>query len=192
MIKAMVTGLAVLAATAAVTATAVLAEPISGRDAGKALFAPQGAQVIIAKAAGLPAGQANALKTVLSQQPYYAAAAFSPEDGLLTEATAMVGNYHSAETAAVVALALCNKNRKGATPCVLAATTQPKGWKQRALSLSSEGTNGFKTLYPATGGAMAVSMATGAWAIMSDAKAALAGCKASTQKPKDCAVVVEN
>ena len=186
MIKALVTGLAVLAATAAV------AEPISGRDAAKALFAPQGAQVIIVKAAGLPAGEAKALKTVLAQQPYYAAAAFSPEDGLLTEATAMVGNYHSAEAAAAVALALCNQNRKGATPCVLAATTQPKGWKQRALSLSSEGTNGFKTLYPATGGAMAVSLATGAWAIMGDAKAALAGCKAATQKPKDCAIVIEN
>ena len=186
MIKAMAICGAMLAATAAG------ADPISGREAAKALFAPQGATVIIVREAGLPAAQANALKTVLSQQPYYAAAAFSPDEGLLTEATVMVGNYHNAETAAAVALALCNQNRKGATPCVLAATTQPKGWKQRALSLSSEGTNGFKTLYPASGGAMAVSMATGAWAIMGDAKTALAGCKASTQKPKDCAIVIEN
>ena len=188
MIKATVVGLAVLMATALVAG----AEPVSGQDAAKALFSPQGAAVIIIKGAGLTTGDANALKTVLSQQPYYAAAAFSPDDGLLTEATAMVGNYHNAETAAAVALDLCNKNRKGAAPCVLAATTQPKGWKPRALSLSSEGTNGFKTLYPATGGAMAVSMATGAWAIMGDAATALAACQRSTQKPEDCAIVVEN
>jgi hypothetical protein len=186
MFKAMVAAAAILAATAAG------ADPISGKEAAKALFSPQGAAVLIAKEAGLPAAQANALKTVLSQQPYYAAAAFSPDDGLLTEATAMVGNYHTAEAAAAVALALCNKNRKGASPCILAATTQPKGWKPRAVSLSADGTNGFKTLYPSSGGAMAVSPSTGVWAIMGDAKAALTACKSSDRKPKDCAIVIEN
>lgn len=187
MIKCFATGLALWAA-----ASAALAEPMAGVDAAKLLFSAQGAQVIIAKEANLPAAQATALKTVLSQQPYYSAAAFSPEEGLLTEATAMVGNYHSAESAMAAALAICNTNRKGQTPCIIAATTQPKGWKARPLSLSSEGTNGFKTLYPATGGAMAISAATGAWAIKGDAQSALSACKSSAQKPKDCMVVIEN
>ena len=72
MIKAMAICGAMLAATAAG------ADPISGREAAKALFAPQGATVIIVKEAGLPAAHANALKTVLSSNPITPPPPFRP------------------------------------------------------------------------------------------------------------------
>ncbi|MEO8241216.1 MAG: 5-aminolevulic acid synthase [bacterium] len=186
MIKSIVTGFVLLSATSA------LADPIASKDAAKLLFAPQGAQAVINKDAGLKPAESKALATVLAGQPYYAAAAFSPGDGLMSEATQLAGNYNDVDNASAVALAQCNKVKKAKQPCVIVATSYPKGWKARPLQLSSDATAGFKSLYPAGSGAMATSAATGAWAIKGTAVEAIAACKASEKKPKDCVVVIQN
>ena len=173
-----------------VLAGPVMAEPVTGPVAKAQLF---GAVADVRLVEGtLPKDQAAALKTVLAGQPYYGAAALSPDDGLMSEATVLLANYHDISSASKAALAQCDAKRKGKTPCVIAATVQPKGWKQRSLQLSVDATNGFKTSYPASGGAVATSAATGAWAVESDAAAALAACEKQAQKPKDCAVVIAN
>ena len=167
-----------------------LADPVTGKVAKGQLFG-EVADVRVLDTT-LPKDQAAALNTVLAGQPYYGAAALSPDDGLMSDATVLLANYHDIASASVAALAQCDAKRKGKTPCVIAATVQPKGWKQLSVQLSVDATNGFKTSYPASGGAVATSAATGAWAIGGDGAAALAACKGQKQKPKDCAVVIAN
>ena len=170
----------------------VLADPMTHVAAAKLMFAPSGVQVSLVPGAALPKEQAGPLKTVLAQQPYYGAAALSPDEGLMSEATIFVGNFHSADMASQAALVQCNAKRKGKTACVIVATVAPKGWKARPLQLSQAATAGLKTGYPKVGGGMAISAATGDWALAGDAATALANCKASKDKPKDCALVIEN
>ena len=167
-----------------------LAEPVAGKVAKGQLFGLVADVRVID--GNLPKDQVAALKTVLAGQPYYGAAALSPDDGLMAEATVLLANYHDVASASKAALAQCDAKRKGKTPCVIAATVQPKGWKQRSVQLSVDATTGFKTSYPGSGGAVATSAATGAWAIGGDATAALAACTKQGQKPKDCAVVIAN
>ena len=64
-------------AFALIAATPALAEPISGKEAKKLLFAPVKAEVEIMPEAGLAADQAEILKTVGAGQPYYGAIAIA-------------------------------------------------------------------------------------------------------------------
>ena len=171
-------------------AGAAMAEPVTGKVAKGQIFGTT-AEVKIVDGI-MPKDQAAALKTVLAGQPYYGAAALSPDDGLMSEATVLLANYHDIASASKAALAQCDAKRKGKTPCVIAATVQPKGWKQRQLQLSADATKGFKTSYPASGGALATSATSGGWALGGVGAAALAACAAQGKKPKDCAVVIAN
>ena len=167
------------------------ADPVTGKAAAKMLFSPKAVQVVINSAAGLPKDMAGALKTVLASQPAYGAAAISPDEGLMSEATIFVGNYHDAASAGLAAVKQCDAKRKGKTACVVAATVLPKGWKAQPVQLSGDATAGFLASYPKAGGAVATSASTGGWAIDADPKTALADC-AKKSKAKDCAVVIAN
>ena len=167
------------------------AAPVTGREAAKLLFSPSAVQVLINPAAGLAKNVAGPLKTVLAGQPSYGAAAISPDDGLMSDATIFVGNYHDVGAAGLAAVKQCDAKRTGKTPCVVAATVLPKGWKAQALQLSQAATAGFLASYPKAGGAVATSASTGGWAIGADAKAALTDC-AKKSTAKDCIVVIAN
>lgn len=169
------------------------AEPITGKDAKKALFAPQKAEIEVLPEAGLPEDQVQVLQTVGESQPYYGAVAISPAEGLLVDATVVATNFHDSAAAAVAALAECNAKRKADAACIVAAYIRPKGWKDNGFSLSSDATTGFKD-YDMKTGALAVSVLTGAFGLAAgDAagEAAVAACAAKNKLATDCAVVVE-
>ena len=168
------------------------AEPVAGKAAGKLVFASDTAEVKLMAGVDLPKEQVNAVKSVLAAQPYYGAMAMSPDAGLLSESTVATANFHSVEAAGAAAVAQCNAKKTGAAACIVVAVVQPKGWKARALQLSSEASAGFKAGYPAVGGAVAISAATGVWGMGQNAEAAVQACAGTAAKPKDCAVVVEN
>lgn len=174
-----------------VLAGAAVADPVTAKEAKKALFAPVKGETVIMPEANLPEDQAKTLQLVGATQVYYGAIAMSPEDGLLTEATVVAANYHNVAAASVAALADCNAKKKGKSDCVVAAIIQPKGWKDRGFQLSSDATAAVKTELKKSM-VMAISQATGAWAVGADDAAAVAACAAKNEKATDCAVAVTN
>lgn len=171
-------------------ATPVLAEPLSGKAAKKALFAAKGAAVEMLPGSGLSAEDQTILTSVATQQPYYGAIAVSPDDGLLAESTVAAANYHDTAAAQAVALAECEAKKTGSQPCVIAALIRPEGYEPRDLSLSRDATAGFRADYAGRGGALAISAATGAWGLGKGADAALAACAAKAAGITDCNVVI--
>ena len=176
---------------AVVLAGAAMADPVTAKQAKKALFAPVKAEVVIMPEANLPEDQAKTLEMAGATQAYYGAIAMSPEDGLLTEATVLAANYHNTEAASVAALADCNAKKKGKSDCVVVAIIRPKGWKDRDFQLSSDATAAVKTELKKSM-VMAISQSTGAWAIGADDAAAVEACAAKNEKASDCAVVIAN
>lgn len=169
------------------------AEPISGKDAGKLMFSPKGSEVEMRVIDGLPAESAALLQQVVAGYAYYAAVAIAPDEDLLkSEATMLVANHNSAESAAAAAIASCNKVRKAGKECVVAAIVQPENWEPRALQLSVEGTVALKQGYGKKGErAMATSAETGFFALAQGAGAQENALKACAAKGAlDCAVVV--
>ena len=180
-------------ALALMLAVPAYAEPISGKQAKKALFAPVTAEVEILAGAGLPEDMAKVLVMVGEGQPYYGAVAIAPDEGLMAEATVAAANFHDTNAAATAALTECNAKRKSARECVVAAYIRPKGWQEPGFSLSSDATAAFKS-YDMKTGALAVSVATGAFGMAAGdgaAEAAMKNCVAKNDKATDCALVVE-
>lgn len=177
-------------ALAVVSGAAWAQEAVTGDAAAQALYDAKAAEVEMAGQDLLPKDQAKVLKMVARDQPYYAAIAISPDEGLMSEATVALANFHSVEAASTAALAECNARKKGAAECVIAAVVRPEGWQAGAVQLSSDATAAFKSGYE--GGAMAVSDATGSWGIGADDAAAVAACAANNAKATDCAVVIRN
>ncbi len=177
----------------AVLAGSVMAQPITGKEAKAALFAPVKAEVEIMPEAGLPEDQAQILASVGEGQPYYGAVAIAPEEGLMAEATVAAANFHDTASAATAALAECNAKKKSSKDCVIAAYIRPKGWKDEGFSLSSDATAAFAD-YDRKTGAMAVSILTGAFGMAAGEGAndkALANCVLKNEKAVDCALVIE-
>ena len=183
----------VLALTLIATGPA-LAEPLSGKDAKKLLFPPVTAEVEIMPEAGLPADQAEVLKTVGAGQPYYGAIAIAPDEGLMSEATVAAANFHDTASAATAALAECNGKKKTETECVIAAYIRPQGWTDVGFGLSSDATAAFEDYNKRTG-ALAISPSTGAFGMAKGKTAAddaVKACMAKNEKATDCAVAVQN
>lgn len=168
------------------------ADTLTGAKAKKALFPADKAEVVLLPEANLPEAVATALQQVGAAQPYYGAFAISPEDGALTEATALAVNFHSVQAAGAFAVADCNKKKKGKAGCIVAAVIQPKGWKDKGFQLSSQATEGFKDGYPKKEGAFAISPPTGGWGLGTGAEAALADCAARNPTVADCTVAIQN
>jgi hypothetical protein len=168
------------------------AEQMSGKAAKKLLFAPIKAEVEIMPEAGLPEDLAKVLASVGEGQLYYGAIAIAPEEGLMSEATVAAANFHDIATASVAALGECNAKKTTATDCVIAAHIRPKGWKEEGFSLSSDATAAFKD-YDMKTGAMAVSLATGAFGMAAgegSGEKAMTNCAAKNDKAVDCALVL--
>ena len=181
-------------APALIAATPALAEPISGKEAKKLLFAPVKAEVEIMPEAGLAADQAEILKTVGAGQPYYGAIAIAPDEGLMSEATVAAANFHDTTSAAAAALADCNGKKKTESDCVIAAYIRPEGWQDVGFGLSSDATTAFEK-YNMRTGALAVSAVTGAFGMAKGdgaADEALRDCAAMNEKATDCAVAIQN
>lgn len=163
------------------------AQTVTGDAAAEMLFAPKLAEVEITDTGLLPKDQAKVLEMVARDQPYYAAIAISPDEGLMSEATVAAANHHTVDAAAAAALADCNGKKTGAAECVIVAVVRPEGWEARALQLSSSATEDFATY---AGGALAISALTGAWGIGASGDEAVATCAAKIEAATDCAVAI--
>ncbi len=176
---------ALLATLAALPAAA---QTVTGDTAAALLFPSKGAEVEMAPGDILPKDQAKMLEMVAKDQPYYAAIAISPEEGLMSEATMAAANHHTVEAASAAALAQCNAKKKGATDCVIVATVRPEGWEARPLQLSSGATEDFANY----SGALAISAMTGSWGIGNSPEEALAACATKQEAATDCAVAIQD
>ena len=174
-------------AVALVAASVGHAQTVTGEAAAAMLFAPGKAEVELVGGDVLPKDQAKVLQMVAVDQPYYAAIAISPDEGLMSEATVAAANYHTVEAASAVALSECNAKKQGAADCVVVALVRPEGWQAQQLQLSSDAK---AALADYAGGAMAVSAATGSWGLGDTPEAAVAACVDRNAAATDCAAVI--
>lgn len=193
---------AMLAIVAAMAAPAAMAESVTGQIAQDALFSTKGRTVATSPLPGLPEDLAELLKQALQASAadvrYYGAIAMAPGAALDSEATAMAENFHSPGSAQAAALASCNARRgAGTSACVIVAQTLPKGYAPKPVELSVDATEAFGKEYRRADApkALAISDATGRWAIASGqgaADAAIGACnkQAAQAGASDCAVVI--
>lgn len=163
------------------------AQSVTGDQAASLLFPPAPAEVEINGQGVLAKDEAKMLAMVAQDQPYYAAIAISPDEGLMSEATIAAANHHTIEAASSAATAECNAKKKGAADCVIVALVRPEGWEARPLQLSMSATKDFANY---SGGALAVSAATGAWGLGSTGDEAIAACAAKQEAATDCTVAI--
>lgn len=174
----------------ALAGTAVQAQAQVTGDAAAAMLWPEaGGEVEMLADGLLPEDQAKVLRMVARDQPYYAAIAISPDEGLMSEATVAAANHHTVEAASVIALAECNAKKTGTADCVIVALVRPEGWTAQPLQMSQAATQDFASYQ---GGALALSAATGSWGIGVDDAAATAACAARNPAATDCAVAIRD
>lgn len=188
-VRAIGLGLAVAVAASGALAQGAMAQSVTADAAAGLLFAPKTSEVEMLSKDALPKKQSKVLKMVALDQPYYAAIAISPDEGLMSEATVAAANYHDTGSASAAALAECNAKKKGAATCVVVALVRPEGWQAQPVQLSSDATADFGK---AGGGAVAASASTGSWGIGTDAAAAISACTERNPNAADCAVVIGN
>lgn len=179
-----------------------LAEPIGGAEAEKILFDTRGQA--IAMASDLSENDKSILRAVIDlaekqlRQPlrWYSSIAYSPDEGLVSEALQSAANHHGVAAADRAALAACNASRKAGTrECRIGARVLPRGYEARPLELSLGATTAFHETYRKTRGerALAVSPSTGQFALATGAgaaAAAVAKCNATSQGAGDCETVI--
>lgn len=178
----------------AVAVTPALAEPVDTRTARDLLYRDDRAEVTTFSTEGLSDQDVAVLSQVAQTQKYYAAVAYAPDEGILSEPTVMSANYHSVDAARAAALAGCNERRNGGATCEIALEVRPQGWEPRALQLSADATTAFNDEYRRAGGtrAFAISASTGLWGIGRGDHAqedALAACQGDAEV-SDCAIVI--
>ena len=121
---------------------------------------------------------------------YYAAIAYAPDEGLVSQSLQGAFNFHTTAAADAAALAACDKARQASSgPCRLAARIVPRGYADRPLTLSSDATRAFEEAYRKKRGsrAFAISAATGAWGFGDSDAAAISACGAS-----DCGIAIRD
>lgn len=176
------------------------AEVPDTKAAKKSLFSLRGYQVQVSE--NLSDGDAATVKAIVSlmaqqlRQPvrYYAAIAWSPDDGLVHDSIQAAMNYHSVDAAGKAAVDACMPLRsKGAAKCEVAAVIVPKRYKARDLSLSLDATAAFDKTYRKAKSpkAFAASRSGGGWGMGASDAAAVSACEASSGA-KDCVVVIRD
>ncbi|WP_166416531.1 5-aminolevulic acid synthase [Cochlodiniinecator piscidefendens] len=129
-------------------ASPVLAEPVSEREARRALFSHTGGDVTVLDVSFLSEAEKATLEAVGAQLQYYGAIAVSPGDGMLHAGTVAGANHHSTEAAEHFALEACEAVREAEQPCEIAAIITPRRWEEgQVLQLSQAGTIAFRDEY---------------------------------------------
>lgn len=176
-----------------VAAPALAQELPNLREARNQVFAERGAiEWEVIPYEGMSAVDIATLDQInqIQPQPYYAAMAIAPDEGLAANTTALAANYHNEENAREAALAACESSRRGGARCTVVLVIRPEGWEPgRSLQLSTEAAAALRRDYrqlPRRSRAMAISLSTGQWGVGEGREAALAACGAA-----DCEVVVE-
>ena len=177
-----------------------IAEVMSEAEARSALFSTRGHVVQVS--GKLSKRDQNIVRKIVPlmakqlRQPvrYYAAIAYSPDDGLVHDSLQAAMNYHTPRAADRAAVIACNKLKsRTAQSCRVAARVVPKGYKPRPLTLSIDATAGFNATYRKVNPpkSFAISNKTGNWAMGKSDAAALRGCE-KRGRPGDCEIVIRD
>ncbi len=175
------------------------AAPIDGETARGMLY-PEGtgARIALNGQAALSETDQKTLRILVETNGfgYFGAIAFSPDEGLMTEALQGAFDFHDVSAASAAAVAACNALRApGTRPCIVAAQVFPDGYRAGRLEVSQSAGAAFAAQAGASGDtALAASRASGAFGLGTGAgagAAALAACNAKAPK-RDCRVVIEN
>ena len=176
------------------------AEVLDTKQARKALFSLRGYEVQVSGQLGKQdAAAVRAIVPLMAKQlrqpvRYYAAIAWSPDDGLVHEALQAAMNFHTVDAAKAAAIAACMPLRSsGAAQCRIAAVIVPKRYKPRDLTLSIDATAAFDKTYRKAKApkAFAISPTGGGWGMGLNDAAAIKAC-AKSSGDKDCEVVIRD
>lgn len=181
--------------TTLLTATSAFAQDVPDRNAARdMLFGTRNADIAIIRQDFLSEADLATLQQLpqVAQLKYYGAMAAAPAEGLQSETTQGAFNFHSLEAARAAAIAACNDARSGGPTCVTIAEIRPRNFEPgRSLTLSqdaSRAVTGRDLRSAGPDGRLAISAATGFWAVGDGAEAALAAC--SAQGASDCEIAV--
>jgi len=184
-----------------VLAVPARAEVIDTKAARKLLFPTKGQSTQLADAlTDSERATIIALIPLMEQQmrspvKYYSSIAYSPDQGLVSDALQGAFNFHTTDAADAAAIAACNKARKkGARRCQLAARIIPRKFKPRELALSYDATEAFNRVFRRKKApkSFATSGASGAWGIGESDAAAIATCEEEASGAGDCRIVVRD
>lgn len=177
------------------------AEVIDTKSARKQLFSTKGQSTQLADAlTDADRAMIVALIPLMAQQTrspvkYYAAIAYSPDEGLVSDALQGAFNFHTSEAADAAAIAACNKTRKkGSKRCQLAARIVPKKYKPRDLTLSYDATQAFARVFrrEKVPKSFATSGSSGAWGIGKSDAEAIESCERDAAGAGDCRIVIRD
>ena len=189
---------AILALALAVPAWA---EVLDTKSARNQLFPTKGQSTQLADALTDPErATIIALIPLMEQQmrvpvKFYSSIAYSPDEGLVSDALQGAFNYHTIDAADAAAIAACNKARKkGSKRCQLAARVMPRKYKPRDLTLSYDATEAFTRVFRRKKApkSFATSAASGAWGIGKSDAEALASCEKDASGAGDCRIVIRD
>lgn len=181
--------------------TPAWAEVIDTKSARKQLFPTRGQNTQLASALNdEDRAVITALIPLMEQQmqtpvKYYSSIAYSPDEGLISDALQGAVNFHTTGAADAAAIAACNKARKrGAKPCQLAARIVPKKYEPRELTLSYDATDAFTRRFrrETAPKSFAISGTTGAWGIAETDAAAISACEKDASNAGDCQIVIRD
>ena len=184
-----------------VLAVPAWAEVIDTKAARKLLFPTKGQGTQLADAlTDSERATIVALIPLMEQQlrspvKFYSSIAYSPDQGLVSDALQGAFNFHTTDAADTAAIAACNKARKkGSRPCRLAARIVPRKYKTRDLTLSYDATEAFNRLFrrEKTPKSFAISGVSGAWGVGKTDAAAIASCEKDAAGAGDCQVVIRD
>lgn len=163
-------------------ATQVAAQTTDTAGAKSQLFPPD--RELVQLSASLSKSDQAAIKSLIPlleqqmQRPvdFYSSIAYAPDQGLVSEALQGAFNYHSPAAADRAALSACAAN--GGSECRIAARVLPRGYKERALTLSADATRVFERNFSRQSSpkVFAISPSSGAWGIGDDDASAISGC----------------
>ncbi|MDA8584676.1 hypothetical protein N9L47_00225 [Rhodobacteraceae bacterium] len=181
-------------------ASPAVGDVLTERDAQRALFSEKGHSIrMAAELTELEQKIVTGIIPLMAQQlrqpvRYYAAIAYSPDDGMVHDSIQAAMNYHTPEAASRAAVAACNAMKSNGTQnCKVAAQVVPKRYKSRDLTLSIDATVAFDRTYRKAKSpkAFAISGKSGSWGIGQTDDAARAGCE-SSGGPGDCEIVIRD
>jgi hypothetical protein len=184
-----------------VLAAPTRAEAIDTKSARKQLYPTKGLSTRLADAlTDSERATIVALIPLMEQQlrspvKYYSSIAYSPDQGLVSDALQGAFNFHTTEAADAASIAACNKVRaKGTKPCQLAARILPKKYKPRDLTLSYDATEAFNRSFRREKApkSFAISATSGAWGVGKTDATAIASCEKDAAGAGDCRVVIHD
>lgn len=186
---------------ACLAAGAASAQVLSGAEAERAVDNSGNYMIQVSGALG-PADQKTvaAIVPLMAEQlrqpvRHFATIAYSPDQGLASEALQIAMNHHTIEASDRAAVAACNAARAAGTRgCQIAARVVPRGFSPGGFTLSAEATRSLLGPYKRRRGAkaLAISPSTGAFGLGGSDAEAMANCTGTAIRPRDCRVVVRD